>query len=168
MDSVGNIDFQQYKDFFCLRNFFCRYSITIWFKQKHRIDSLSSLSSIKQKQFKGKLFPYLFDPMNFQHTRIWIIKCCYRLATMLRALALYHGKSPVHLFMVRLAQGLCHAGKGTVTLCPTHADRRLINQPALAGLLVVLTAFLDCKNSKFVSSLNLFKIVYSIMTQTDI
>ncbi|XP_022814100.1 26S proteasome non-ATPase regulatory subunit 2 [Spodoptera litura] len=69
-----------------------------------------------------------------------------RLATMLRALALYHGKSPVHLFMVRLAQGLCHAGKGTVTLCPTHADRRLINQPALAGLLVVLTAFLDCKN----------------------
>lgn len=68
---------------------------------------------------------------------------------MLRALALYHGKSPVHLFMVRLAQGLCHAGKGTVTLCPTHADRRLINQPALAGLLVVLTAFLDCKNSKY-------------------
>lgn len=67
---------------------------------------------------------------------------------MLRALALYHGKSPVHLFMVRLAQGLCHAGKGTVTLCPTHADRRLLNQPAIAGLLVVLTAFLDCKNSK--------------------
>lgn len=71
-----------------------------------------------------------------------------RLATMLRALALYHGKSPVHLFMVRLAQGLCHAGKGTVTLCPAHADRRLLSQPALAGLLVVLTAFLDCKNSK--------------------
>ncbi|XP_026327606.1 26S proteasome non-ATPase regulatory subunit 2 [Hyposmocoma kahamanoa] len=69
-----------------------------------------------------------------------------RLATMLRALALYHGKSPVHLFMVRLAQGLCHAGKGTVTLCPAHADKRLVNQPALAGLLVVLTAFLDCKN----------------------
>lgn len=69
-----------------------------------------------------------------------------RLATMLRALALYHGKSPVHLFMVRLAQGLCHAGKGTVTLSPLHADRRLVNQPALAGLLVVLTAFLDCKN----------------------
>ncbi|MCP6198860.1 hypothetical protein NL445_27895, partial [Klebsiella pneumoniae] len=39
----------------------------------------------------------------------------------------------------------CHAGKGTVTLCPAHADRRLLNQPALAGLLVVLTAFLDCK-----------------------
>ncbi|KAG7308547.1 hypothetical protein JYU34_005765 [Plutella xylostella] len=69
-----------------------------------------------------------------------------RLATMLRALALYHGKSPVHLFMVRLAQGLCHAGKGTLTLSPAHADKRLINQPALAGLLVVMTAFLDCKN----------------------
>lgn len=68
---------------------------------------------------------------------------------MLRALALYHGKSPVHLFMVRLAQGLCHAGKGTITLCPAHSDRRLISQPALAGLLVVMTAFLDCKNSMF-------------------
>lgn len=66
---------------------------------------------------------------------------------MLRALALYHGKSPVHLFMVRLAQGLCHAGKGTVTLSPAHSDRRLVSQPALAGLLVVLTAALDCKNS---------------------
>lgn len=69
---------------------------------------------------------------------------------MLRALALYHGKSPVHLFMVRLAQGLCHAGKGTITLCPAHSDRRLVSQPALAGLLVVMTAFLDCKNSKFI------------------
>lgn len=69
-----------------------------------------------------------------------------RLATMLRALALYHGKSPVHLFMVRLAQGLCHAGKGTLALSATHADRRLLHRPALAGLLVVLTAFLDCKN----------------------
>lgn len=69
-----------------------------------------------------------------------------RLATMLRALALYHGKSPVHLFMVRLAQGLCHAGKGTVSLSPLHAERRTLHTPALAGLLVVLTAFLDCKN----------------------
>lgn len=76
-----------------------------------------------------------------------------RLATMLRALALYHGKSPVHLFMVRLAQGLCHAGKGTVTLSPAHADRRLVSQPALAGLLVVLTAALDCKNSKYIYTL---------------
>ncbi|KOB76346.1 26S proteasome non-ATPase regulatory subunit 2 [Operophtera brumata] len=67
----------------------------------------------------------------------------------LSILALYHGKSPVHLFMVRLAQGLCHAGKGTITLCPAHSDRHLASQPALARLLVVMTAFLDCKNSEY-------------------
>lgn len=69
-----------------------------------------------------------------------------RLATMLRSLALFHAKSPVHLFMVRLAQGLCHMGKGTLSLCPLHADRQVLNHTALAGLLVTLTAFLDCKN----------------------
>jgi 26S proteasome regulatory subunit N1 len=71
-----------------------------------------------------------------------------RLATMLRSLALFHAKSPVHLFMVRLAQGLCHLGKGTLSLCPLHSDRQVLNPTALAGLLVTLTAFLDCKNSK--------------------
>lgn len=34
-----------------------------------------------------------------------------RLATMLRQLACYHAKNPMHLFLVRISQGLVHLGK---------------------------------------------------------
>uniref|UniRef100_A0A8C7HIG9 26S proteasome non-ATPase regulatory subunit 2 n=1 Tax=Oncorhynchus kisutch TaxID=8019 RepID=A0A8C7HIG9_ONCKI len=69
-----------------------------------------------------------------------------RLAAMLRQLAQYHAKDPNNLFMVRLAQGLTHLGKGTLTLCPYHSDRQLMSQVAVAGLLTVLVSFLDVKN----------------------
>ncbi|KAM6931882.1 LOW QUALITY PROTEIN: 26S proteasome non-ATPase regulatory subunit 2 [Lycodopsis pacificus] len=69
-----------------------------------------------------------------------------RLAAMLRQLAQYHAKDPNNLFMVRLAQGLTHLGKGTLTLCPYHGDRQLMSQVAVAGLLTVLVSFLDVKN----------------------
>lgn len=36
--------------------------------------------------------------------------------------------------MVRLAQGLVHLGKGTLTLDPLHTDRMLVDRVALAGL----------------------------------
>uniref|UniRef100_A0A7N6BFE2 26S proteasome non-ATPase regulatory subunit 2 n=1 Tax=Anabas testudineus TaxID=64144 RepID=A0A7N6BFE2_ANATE len=73
-----------------------------------------------------------------------------RLAAMLRQLAQYHAKDPNNLFMVRLAQGLTHLGKGTLTLCPYHSDRQLMSQVAVAGLLTVLVSFLDVKNSQFI------------------
>ncbi|RXM99756.1 26S proteasome non-ATPase regulatory subunit 2, partial [Acipenser ruthenus] len=69
-----------------------------------------------------------------------------RLAAMLRQLAQYHAKDPNNLFMVRLAQGLTHLGKGTLTLCPYHSDRQLMSQVAVAGLLTALVSFLDVKN----------------------
>lgn len=69
-----------------------------------------------------------------------------RLAAMLRQLAQYHAKDPNHLFMVRLAQGLAHMGKGTLTLGPYHSDRQLMSPVAVAGLLTTLLAFLDVKN----------------------
>uniref|UniRef100_A0A8C6MAL4 26S proteasome non-ATPase regulatory subunit 2 n=1 Tax=Nothobranchius furzeri TaxID=105023 RepID=A0A8C6MAL4_NOTFU len=69
-----------------------------------------------------------------------------RLAAMLRQLAQYHAKDPNNLFMVRLAQGLTHLGKGTLTLCPYHSDRQLMSPVAVAGLLTVLVSFLDVKN----------------------
>lgn len=69
-----------------------------------------------------------------------------RLAAMLRQLAQYHAKDPNHLFMVRLAQGLAHMGKGTLTLGPYHSDRQLMSPVATAGLLTTLLAFLDVKN----------------------
>lgn len=71
-----------------------------------------------------------------------------RLAAMLRQLAQYHAKDPANLFMVRLAQGLTHLAKGTLTLSPYHSDRQLLNQVALGGLLATTLAFLDVKNSE--------------------
>ncbi|UXI16019.1 hypothetical protein NH340_JMT01962 [Sarcoptes scabiei] len=68
-----------------------------------------------------------------------------RLATMLRQLAQYHVKEPNCLFMVRLAQGLTHLGKGTLTLSPFHSDRQLLLPTALAGLLIVLMSLIDPK-----------------------
>ncbi|XP_054714152.1 26S proteasome non-ATPase regulatory subunit 2-like [Uloborus diversus] len=69
-----------------------------------------------------------------------------RLAAMLRQLAQYHAKDPNNLFMVRLAQGLAHLGKGTLTLCPYHHDRQLLSPVCVAGLMATLVAFLDVKN----------------------
>lgn len=56
-----------------------------------------------------------------------------RLAASLRHLAVFHTKNPSQLFMVRLAQGLVHLGKGTLTLDPLHTDRMLVDPVALAG-----------------------------------
>ncbi|KAK7098872.1 26S proteasome non-ATPase regulatory subunit 2-like [Littorina saxatilis] len=69
-----------------------------------------------------------------------------RLAAMLRQLAVYHAKDPNNLFMVRMAQGLTHLGKGTLTLCPYHSDRALMSPVAVAGLLAALVSCLDVKN----------------------
>uniref|UniRef100_A0A0V0G3B6 26S proteasome non-ATPase regulatory subunit 2 n=1 Tax=Triatoma dimidiata TaxID=72491 RepID=A0A0V0G3B6_TRIDM len=68
-----------------------------------------------------------------------------RLATMLRQLAQYHAKNTGHLFMVRIAQGLTHLGKGTLSLSPFHTDRQVMNYSAVAGLLITLVSFLDTK-----------------------
>ncbi|KAF5383134.1 hypothetical protein D9615_005031 [Tricholomella constricta] len=68
-----------------------------------------------------------------------------RLAQMLRQLAGYYYKEPDCLFMVRIAQGLVHMGKGTIGLNPFFADRSIMSRPAVAGLLATITAFTDAK-----------------------
>lgn len=68
-----------------------------------------------------------------------------RLAQMLRQLAGYYHKEPDCLFMVRIAQGLVHMGKGTITINPFFSDRAIMSKPAVAGLLASLTAFTDTK-----------------------
>ncbi|WAR01109.1 PSMD2-like protein [Mya arenaria] len=55
-------------------------------------------------------------------------------------------EDPNNLFMVRMAQGLTHLGKGTLTLCPYHSDRTLMSPVAVAGLMAALVACLDVKN----------------------
>ncbi|KII91189.1 hypothetical protein PLICRDRAFT_51364 [Plicaturopsis crispa FD-325 SS-3] len=69
-----------------------------------------------------------------------------RLAQMLRQLAGYYYKEPDTLFMVRIAQGLVHMGKGTIGLNPFFSDRNIMSRTAVAGLLATLTAFTDAKS----------------------
>ncbi|KAF8508239.1 armadillo-type protein [Hysterangium stoloniferum] len=68
-----------------------------------------------------------------------------RLAQMLRQLAGYYHKEPDCLFMVRIAQGLVHMGKGTIGINPFFSDRQIMSRTAVAGLLATLTAFTDSK-----------------------
>jgi len=70
-----------------------------------------------------------------------------RLAAMLRQLAQYHAKDSNNLFMVRIAQGLVHMGKGTLSLNPYHSDNQLLSPVSVAGLLGCILAFLDVKST---------------------
>ncbi|KAL7419023.1 proteasome regulatory particle base subunit [Cryptotrichosporon argae] len=68
-----------------------------------------------------------------------------RLAQMLRALATYYAKEPDCLFLVRVAQGLVHMGKGTIGLNPFFNDRQTMSRQAVAGLLAVIVSFTEAK-----------------------
>ncbi len=68
-----------------------------------------------------------------------------RLAQLLRQLASYYHRDPNALFMVRIAQGLLHMGKGTMSVNPFHTDRQVLSRVAAAGLLTVLVALIDAK-----------------------
>lgn len=68
-----------------------------------------------------------------------------RLAQLLRQLASYYHRDQESLFMVRIAQGLLHMGKGTMTLNPFHTDRQVLSKVSTAGLLAVLVAMIDSK-----------------------
>ena len=68
-----------------------------------------------------------------------------RLAQLLRQLASYYHRDQNSLFMVRIAQGLLHMGKGTMSLNPFHTDRQVLSQVATAGLLTVLVSMIDAK-----------------------
>ena len=48
---------------------------------------------------------------------------------MLRGLSSYYYKEPTLLFLVRVAQGLVHMGKGLLNLAPKHANSNLISGP---------------------------------------
>lgn len=68
-----------------------------------------------------------------------------RLAQLLRQLASYYHRDPNSLFMVRIAQGLLHMGKGTTGLNPFHTDRQVLSRVSAAGLLTVLVSMIDAK-----------------------
>jgi 26S proteasome regulatory subunit N1 len=68
-----------------------------------------------------------------------------RLAGNLRYLAAYYANNPDQLFVVRIAQGLIHLGKGLMGLNPLHSDKFLFSNVSLAGLLTVLYTATDMK-----------------------
>lgn len=68
-----------------------------------------------------------------------------RLAQLLRQLASYYHRDAESLFMVRIAQGLLHMGKGTLSVNPFHTDRQVLSSVSTAGLLAVLVAMIDSK-----------------------
>lgn len=68
-----------------------------------------------------------------------------RLAQLLRQLASYYHRDQNSLFMVRIAQGLLHMGKGTMSINPFHTDRQILSRVAAAGLLTALVAMIDAK-----------------------
>ncbi|ODQ77118.1 hypothetical protein BABINDRAFT_104969 [Babjeviella inositovora NRRL Y-12698] len=69
-----------------------------------------------------------------------------RLAQLLRQLASYYSREPDSLFTVRVAQGLVHLGKGTLSLNPFNTDRQILSKVSLAGLLTVAVTLLDPKS----------------------
>lgn len=68
-----------------------------------------------------------------------------RLAQLLRQLASYYSRDPNSLFMVRIAQGLLHMGKGLLSVNPFHTDRQIMSRVSAAGLLTVLVSLIDAK-----------------------
>jgi len=73
-----------------------------------------------------------------------------RLAQLLRQLASYYHRDQESLFMVRIAQGLVHMGKGTLSISPFHTDRQVLSRVAAAGLLTVVISMVDAK--QFITS----------------
>ncbi|QPG94974.1 proteasome regulatory particle base subunit [Epichloe festucae Fl1] len=84
-----------------------------------------------------------------------------RLAQLLRQLASYYHRDQDALFMVRIAQGLLHMGKGTLSINPFHTDRQVLSQVSTAGLLATLVALIDPK--EFITS-NSHYLLYFLVT----
>merc|ERR1719498_1892619 len=69
-----------------------------------------------------------------------------RVAGLLRQLA-EHSRDAGHLFIIRIAQGLLHMGKGLISANPFHSDRLLMSGVGLGGILILLHSALDLKKT---------------------
>lgn len=71
-----------------------------------------------------------------------------RIAGILRQLSVYYSKEPSSLFLVRIAQGILHSGKGLITMNPFYGDNKFLeNKNALGGILTVLFSCLNMKGT---------------------
>eukprot|EP01094_Clydonella_sp_ATCC50884_P026432 TRINITY_DN7244_c0_g1_i1.p1 TRINITY_DN7244_c0_g1~~TRINITY_DN7244_c0_g1_i1.p1 ORF type:complete len:871 (-),score=390.59 TRINITY_DN7244_c0_g1_i1:48-2660(-) len=102
------------------------------------VDTLSKLSHDQDEEVsQGSIFALGLVSAGTNNSRV---------AGLLRNLSAYYSKEPNHLFVVRLAQGLLHMGKGLTGINPFHSHNQLVSLPALGGVLTVLHSFLDLKN----------------------
>ncbi|KAJ1917775.1 proteasome regulatory particle base subunit [Mycoemilia scoparia] len=72
-----------------------------------------------------------------------------RLAQLIRQLFSYHHNSKAALFTARIALGMLHMGKGTITINPLHHERFLLSQTAIAGLLVSVLTYTNINDIIF-------------------
>ncbi|KAH8735984.1 26S proteasome regulatory subunit rpn1 [Ilyonectria robusta] len=84
-----------------------------------------------------------------------------RLAQLLRQLASYYHRDQDALFMVRIAQGLLHMGKGTLSISPFHTDRQVLSRVSAAGLLATILAMIEPK--EFITT-NSHYLLYFLVT----
>ncbi|EKX73719.1 26S proteasome regulatory subunit 2, putative [Theileria equi strain WA] len=70
-----------------------------------------------------------------------------RINVLLQNIARCNSRDMTLMFVLRLAVGLLFMGKGTTTLTPLRSEGFLLNKVALGGLLVVLMASLNLRNT---------------------
>ena len=68
-----------------------------------------------------------------------------RVADLLKNLAAYYRKDSSNLFVVKIAQGLLHMGKGTVSMAPLRCERSAPNHVALGSLIILMMSCVDMK-----------------------
>lgn len=69
-----------------------------------------------------------------------------RIADLLAGLSAYNAKDPQGMFLVRIAQGLLHMGKGVLSLQPYYCDGFLLSKVGLAGIVTLMHGLLDTTN----------------------
>ena len=105
------------------------------------VDTLSKLSHESDLEVaKGAIFALGLVGAGTNNSRI---------AHLLRQLSQYYSKEAETLYIVRLAQGLLHLGKGLMTLNPFHCHGTLMSKVAVASLLGTLHSALDFPNCSF-------------------
>lgn len=67
------------------------------------------------------------------------------------------------MMVLRIAQGLVHLGKGTMTLNPFHSDRQLLCPTSVAALLTTCLAFIDSDNSELNYKLSINQNINSVI-----
>jgi len=69
-----------------------------------------------------------------------------RIGGQMRQLAAYHSQDTNPMMILRMSQGLLHMGKGLMTLNPVYSNNFLINNVALAGLLISILSFTEVES----------------------